>query len=247
MPDDKFVPPSDAPILDTRPAEAAAAVAAPPRHDPYAAFRARDFSLFITGNLLSFIGRQMLAVAVEWEIYARTHSATALGLVGLVIAIPVVALSLFAGHLADRYSRKSIIIVSQLCSAVASAALAVVSWKHLAIPPWTILRHGNDWLRTIAGIFERHQPAFHFNDMSVPLIYLLLFVAGTARTFAWAARSSFFPTLVSRDAFANAVTWNNSVFQIGSVAGPAISRFIFPHSSFACVYVIYAIRALLFL
>src|SRR5437763_15911283 len=116
----------------------------PPSHDPYAAFRFANFNLYMTGNLLAIVGRQMLAVAVEWEIYARTHSATALGLVGLVLAIPVVALSLFAGHLADRYSRKSIIIVSQLCSAVASAALAVVSWKHLAIPPWTILRQAND-------------------------------------------------------------------------------------------------------
>ena len=215
-------------------------------HDPYAAFRFGAFNLYMTGNLLSIIGRQMLAVAVEWEIYARTHSATALGLVGLVLAVPVVALSLLAGHLADKYSRKSIIIVSQLCSAVASAALAVVSWKHLAIPAWSILRHGNDWLRAIAGIFERHQSAFHFDDMSVPLIYMLLFVAGTARTFAWAARSSFFPTLVPRDAFANAVTWNNSVFQIGSVAGPAISGFIVAHISFACVYVIDAICAFLF-
>ena len=50
----------------------------PPRHDPYAAFRSRGFRFFTTGNLLSIIGRQMLAVAVEWEIYRRTHSATAL-------------------------------------------------------------------------------------------------------------------------------------------------------------------------
>jgi len=41
-------------------------------HDPYAAFRFGDFSLFTAGNLLSIIGRLMLAVAVEWEIYART-------------------------------------------------------------------------------------------------------------------------------------------------------------------------------
>ena len=73
-------------------------------HDPYAAFRSGDFSLFTAGNLLSITGRLMLAVAVEWEIYARTHSATALGLVGLVIAVPVVTLSLPAGHLADRFA-----------------------------------------------------------------------------------------------------------------------------------------------
>ena len=190
-----------------------------PAHDPYAAVRFANFNLYMTGNLLAIVGRQMLAVAVEWEIYRRTHSATALGLVGLVLAIPVVCLSLPAGHLANKYSRKHIIMIAQLFSAIASAALAIVSWKHLAIPAWPILQHGNNLLRGIAGIFERHQSSFHFDDFSVPLIYLLLFVSGTARTFAWAARSSFFPTLVPRDAFANAVTWNNSVFQIGSVAG----------------------------
>src|SRR5437773_6739904 len=94
----------------------------PPTHDPYSAFRFGGFSLFTAGNLLSITGRLMLAVAVEWEIYARTHSATALGLVGLVIAVPVVALSLPAGHLADRFSRKRIILVSQIFSALASAA-----------------------------------------------------------------------------------------------------------------------------
>ena len=46
-------------------------------HDPYAAFRFGGFSLFTAGNLLSITGRQMLAIAVEWELYARTHSATA--------------------------------------------------------------------------------------------------------------------------------------------------------------------------
>jgi MFS family permease len=217
-----------------------------PSHDPYAAFRFANFNLYMTGNLLAIVGRQMLAVAVEWEIYRRTHSATALGLVGLVLAIPVVCLSLPAGHLADKYSRKHIIMVAQFFSAIASAGLAIVSWKHLAIPAWPILQHGNNLLRGIAGIFERHQSSFHFDDFSVPLIYLLLFVSGTARTFAWAARSSFFPTLVPRDAFANAVTWNNSVFQIGSVAGPAISGFIVAHISFSCVYVIDAICSFLF-
>src|SRR5215212_2878997 len=96
----------------------------PKTHDPYAAFRFGDFALFTAGNLLSITGRLMLAVAVEWEIYARTHSATALGLVGLAIAVPVVTLSLPAGHLADRFSRKQIILVSQIFSALASVALA---------------------------------------------------------------------------------------------------------------------------
>src|SRR5215469_18590765 len=131
-------------------------------HDPYAAFRFFDFSLFTAGNLLSMTGRLMLAVAVEWEIYARTHSATALGLVGLVIAVPVVTLSLPAGHLADRISRKRIVLVSQIFSAITSLLLTLVSWKHLAIPAIAPLRGGNRVLAEIAGLFEQHHPIFHF-------------------------------------------------------------------------------------
>ena len=74
---------------------------------PYAAFRFRSFVSFALGNFVSITGRQMLTIAIEWEVYARTHSATALGLVGLVAAVPIVALSLPAGHLADRFSRKA--------------------------------------------------------------------------------------------------------------------------------------------
>src|SRR5437870_2091104 len=218
----------------------------PRAHDPYAAFRFGDFALFTAGNLLSITGRLMLAVAVEWEIYARTHSATALGLVGLVIAVPVVALSLPAGHLADRVSRKHIILVSQIFSAITSLALALVSWKHLAIPQIAPLRSGNHALAAVAAVFERHHPIFHFDDASVPLIYLLLFIGAVARTFNWAARSSFFPTLVSRDAFANAVTWNNSVFQIGSVVGPAISGLLVAFIGFPFVYLLDALCALCF-
>jgi MFS family permease len=216
------------------------------RHDPYAAFRSRTYSFFSAGNLLSIVGRQMLAVAVEWEIYARTHSATALGLVGLVIAVPVVGLSLPAGHLADRFSRRKIILVTQIFSGLASACLALISWKHLVIPPVPAVRECNHALAVIAGVFERHHPAFHFDDPSVPLIYLLLFVSGAARSFGWAARASFFPMLVPRDAFSNAVTWNNSFFQIGSVVGPAIAGLLVAHIGFPVVYLIDAFCAFAF-
>jgi len=229
-----------------RPAITGAVIPTTPPHDPYAAFRSRGFSFFTAGNLLSILGRQMLAVAVEWEIYRRTDSATALGLVGLVFAIPIVGLSLPAGYLADRISRKHIIQVSQIFSSICSAILALVSWQHLAIPNLPVLRACNNWLNAIAKLFEHHHPGFHFDDASIPIIYLLLFIGAAARTFSWAARSSFFPTLVSRDAFSNAVTWNNTIFQVGSVVGPAVSGFLVAHSGFAIVYLIDTITSFLF-
>src|SRR5438270_11548618 len=232
--------------IGQRPEITGAVVPPLPKHDPYAAFRSRGFRFFTSGNLLSILGRQMLAVAVEWEIYRRTHSATALGLVGLVFAIPIVGLSLPAGHLADRISRKHIILVAQIFSAITSALLALVSWQHLAIPQISILRACNHALGSIASIFERHQTGFHFDDASIPLIYLMLFLGAITRTFSLAARSSFFPTLVSRDAFSNAVTWNNSIFQIGSVVGPAMSGFVVAHRGFPIVYVFDAITSFAF-
>ncbi|HUE40847.1 MAG TPA: MFS transporter [Chthoniobacterales bacterium] len=232
--------------IGNRPEICGAVMPSAPRHDPYAAFRSRGFRFFTTGNLLSIIGRQMLAVAVEWEIYRRTHSATALGLVGLVFAIAIVGLSLPAGHLADKISRKQIILVAQIFSAITSALLALVSWQHLAIPQFPILRTCNRGLTAIAAVFERHDQTFHFDDASIPIIYLLLFLGSIARTFSWAARSSFFPTLVPRDAFSNAVTWNSSVFQIGSVVGPALSGFVVAHRGFPIVYAIDAITSTLF-
>src|SRR5246127_1834093 len=136
----------------------------PRTHDPYAAFRFGDFALFTAGNLLSITGRLMLAVAVEWEIYARTHSATALGLVGLVFAIPIVGLSLPAGALADRISRKRIILGSLVLTTITFVILALVSWQHLAIPQYSGLRGCNQCLAAIAAVFERHQGGFHFDD-----------------------------------------------------------------------------------
>src|SRR5438477_12251373 len=143
--------------VDQRPQITGPVVPKLPRHDPYAAFRSRGYALFTIGNLLSVIGRQMLAVAVEWEIYARTHSATALGLAGLVFAIPIVGLSLPAGALADRVSRKKIILVSLILTGITSALLALVSWQHLAIPQMSILRSCNHGFSAVANVFERPQ------------------------------------------------------------------------------------------
>jgi MFS family permease len=215
------------------------------KHDPYAAFRFPAFGFYTSGNLISVVGRLMFMVAVEWEIYARTHSATALGLVGLMIALPVVLLSLPAGHIADRYPRKRIVLVTQALSAICSLALAFVSWRHLAIPNWLVLQKGNHFLYGIARLFERHT-YFHFDDLSIPLIYLILLVSATGRTFGWAARSSYFPQLVPRDAFANAVTWNSSVFQIGSVVGPAIGGLLIVRAGFPFIYLLDAICAMSF-
>jgi MFS family permease len=70
----------------------------------------------------------MLQVALGWELYERTHSALALGLVGLATALPVIVLALPAGDLADRMDRKRILVWSQTGFIVDSIALAALSY-----------------------------------------------------------------------------------------------------------------------
>lgn len=76
----------------------------------------------------------MLQVALGWELYERTHSALALGLVGLVTAIPVILLALPAGHLADKMDRKKIVIGANALFVIMSLSLAAVSHFKGPIP-----------------------------------------------------------------------------------------------------------------
>ncbi|HEU5115869.1 MAG TPA: MFS transporter [Isosphaeraceae bacterium] len=101
--------------------------ASTPVHDPYAALRYPDFRRLVAGAMLSRVGFEMQGVAVGWELFERTHSTLALGLVGLVQVVPVLLLSLPAGQVADRYPRKRIMILAQLTLVVVSTCLALNS------------------------------------------------------------------------------------------------------------------------
>src|SRR5882724_185670 len=105
--------------LDTTPL-----LAAP---DPYAVLRNRDFLLYLIARFLASLGQQMLTVAVGWELYERTHSALALGLVGLTQMVPMVLFTLPAGHVADNHDRKGIILLMTFLIACASIGLTLIS------------------------------------------------------------------------------------------------------------------------
>ena len=84
------------------------------RHDPYAALRNQDFRLLLTGRFITSFGNEMLSFTIGWELWLRTHQAFVLGMVGLVQVIPVILLSLPAGHVADQYNRKRIVLITEL-------------------------------------------------------------------------------------------------------------------------------------
>jgi len=97
-------------------------------NDPYAVLRNRDFVLYLVGRFIASFAQQALAVTVGWEIYERTGSKLALGFVGLVQMVPMFLFIFPAGHVADNYDRKKIVLWMQLLTGVACAGLTLVSY-----------------------------------------------------------------------------------------------------------------------
>jgi len=97
-------------------------------HDPYAALRHRDYRLLLAGRFITSFSNEMLTFAISWELWLRTQSAFALGMVGLVQIIPVILLSLPAGHIADQYNRKRIVLITELIFSLCVLGLGWLSY-----------------------------------------------------------------------------------------------------------------------
>src|SRR5690349_5562592 len=101
---------------------------APLEHDPYAALRLPVYRLFSITFALAVVGSQSLSVAVQWELFQRTHKEVTLGNIGLVQALPVILLSLVAGHASDVFSRKKVLLVMQVFLVIFPLMLAAMVW-----------------------------------------------------------------------------------------------------------------------
>jgi MFS family permease len=99
-------------------------------HDPYEAFRYVAFRRFAASYVLAIVGSQVLSATIQWDVYQRTKDPFAIGLVGLISAIPVILLALPAGHVADRFSRKRVLLITQIpLTAVPLALWVLNAWN----------------------------------------------------------------------------------------------------------------------
>ena len=162
------------------------------------AFKSRDFRLYQAARLMVILGAEAQSVAVAWQVYALTHSALDLGYTGLALFLPGLFVMLAAGHAADRYDRRKIIL---LCYGLQAVCTAVLLWLSLSA---TALQHGRIWP-----------------------IYAVLVGIGLGRAFSGPAASAMLPSLVPKEDFVNAVTWGATVYQIANMSGPAVGGLLF--------------------
>lgn len=161
---------------------------------------------------MATMAREGQMVVVGWQVYDATHDPLSLGLVGLSEALPFIAVALYAGHLADRVSRRTVAVVGTFALLLSAIALLVFTVRD------DVLVHGRVWP-----------------------IYLVIFLSGIARSFTRPATTALSADVVDRQIYANAVAWRSSTWQFSAIAGPAIGGLLYGFSGVTAAYATVAV------
>lgn len=92
----------------------------------FAALTARDFRIYVAGQLISNIGSWTQRIAQDWLVLTLTGSATAVGLTTALQFLPTILLGPLGGVLADRHTKRRILLISQSVMGLCAAVLATL-------------------------------------------------------------------------------------------------------------------------
>jgi MFS family permease len=93
------------------------------------AFRSRDFRRYQLARVMAILGAEAQSVAVAWQIYSITHLAIDLGYTGLALFLPGLIFLLPAGHVADRFDRRHVILICYSLQMVCSLTLVLLACR----------------------------------------------------------------------------------------------------------------------
>ncbi|HMF81174.1 MAG TPA: MFS transporter [Candidatus Acidoferrum sp.] len=105
----------------------------------FRALRHRNYRLFFWGQLVSLIGTWMQQTAMSWFVYQITNSKLLLGVVAAMGSAPMMLSSIWGGSLADRYSKRSILVATQTAQMICAFFLAAGVWAGFATPLFIII------------------------------------------------------------------------------------------------------------
>lgn len=165
------------------------------KHDPFAALRITEFSFFLTNRLFLTLAIQMQSVIVGWQIYELTNDVLALGMIGLAEAIPFIIISFVSGHVADLFNRKRIIL----------------------------LFTGIYILVSLFLLYCASESSTMLKDYGTLPLFIAIGAVGIIRGFLGASLPAFMAQIVPRQLYANAATWNSTIWHIGSIVGPSLA------------------------
>lgn len=155
-------------------------------------------------------------MVIGWQVFALTNDPLSLGLIGLAEALPFIAVALYAGHIADRASRRVIAILGTTGVGLSSVAL----WAFTVSPG----------LLSAARVWP---------------VYAVIFTSGIARSFTRPAVTALSAEIIPRELYPNAIAWRSSTWQFSAILGPALGGllygFVGPAGAYAVVMVLFAL------
>jgi MFS family permease len=169
------------------------------KNDAYAVLKVKDFRLFLSFRFFTTVAIQMQSVIVGWQVYELTKDPLSLGLIGLAEAIPFISVALYAGHVADRFNRRNIILWFVMLFLLGTIGLLLFSVKSSGI----------------SGMY------------GIMPIYAVVMVSGIARAFIYPSTIALMAQVIPRSLYANSSTWNSTVWQIAAITGPAIGGLVY--------------------
>jgi MFS family permease len=169
------------------------------KNDPYAALRFREFNIFLFMRFAMVFAWSMQFVIIEWEVYSLTKNPLSLGIIGLMEIIPAISMALFAGHIVDQKEKKGLLLKCIIGFSIVSLGLFLVT-----LP----------FIKSKLGL-----------STILYSVYVLVFLGGIVRSFIGPTIFSLLSLIVPKKIYPNASTWSSSVWQMGSMFGPAIAGF----------------------
>jgi MFS family permease len=127
------------PDAPARPPALQASPGALPPGGAFAALRHRDFRIFYWGQIISLVGTWMQSTAQGWLVLEITDSELMLGIVSATASLPVLLFTLYAGVLADRADKRTIILIAQCASLVLALILAILTDTRAITIGWILL------------------------------------------------------------------------------------------------------------
>jgi len=102
----------------------------------FAALRHRNYRLFLIGQFISLCGTLMQQVALGWLVLELTNSPFAVGLVTSLGSLPILALTLYGGVVADRVDKRRFVLLLQSLMLVEALTLSVLTAFHWVTVHW---------------------------------------------------------------------------------------------------------------
>jgi len=167
--------------------------------DAYAALRRTDYRFFLATRMTTTLAIQIMSVSVGYFMYDLTGDPLMLGLIGLAEAVPAISISLWAGHIADKYNRRNLMVGCILLLLMCALTLLMLIWQRKSLPQATL----------ITGI------------------YTIIFFTGIARGMFSPANFALLPQLVERHELPNAIAWNSSVWEVASITGLGVGGLLY--------------------